>query len=119
MALSNQTEIPFVCVYMSSFTHSGPAICNPKDCSPPGSCVCGILQATILEWVVIPFSTGFFQTQGWNMCLPHWQADSLLLSQQGSPESPLRLLQIANIISDYITAQNKTLAGTASLSEIV
>ena len=79
----------------------------------------GILQATILEWVVIPFSRGFFQTQGWNMCLLHWQADILLLSRQGSPESPLRLLQIANIISDYITAQNKTLAGTVPLSEIV
>ena len=27
------------------------------DCSPPGSSVCGILQARILEWVAIPFST--------------------------------------------------------------
>ena len=26
-------------------------LCNPMDCSPPGSCVCGILQARILEWV--------------------------------------------------------------------
>ena len=26
------------------------------DCSPPGPSVCGILQARILEWVVIPFS---------------------------------------------------------------
>ena len=29
---------------------------NPMDCSPPGSSVCGILQARILEWVAIPFS---------------------------------------------------------------
>ena len=28
------------------------------DCSPPGSSVCGILQARILEWVVMPFSRG-------------------------------------------------------------
>ena len=28
------------------------------DCSPPGSCVHGILQATILESVAIPFSKG-------------------------------------------------------------
>ena len=37
---------------------SCPALCNPMDCSSPGSLVCGILQARILEWVVIPFSRG-------------------------------------------------------------
>ena len=31
-------------------------LCNPMDCSPPGSSVQGILQARILEWVTIPFS---------------------------------------------------------------
>ena len=29
------------------------------DCSPPGSSVCGILQARILEWVAISYSRGF------------------------------------------------------------
>ena len=32
--------------------------CNPVDCNLPGSSVCGILQARILEWVVIPLSRG-------------------------------------------------------------
>ena len=31
-------------------------LCDPRDCSPPGSSVHGILQARIPEWVVIPFS---------------------------------------------------------------
>ena len=31
-------------------------LCDPTDCSPPGSCVHGILQARILEWVAVPFS---------------------------------------------------------------
>ena len=31
------------------------------DCSPPGSSVHGILQATILEWVSVPFSRGSSQ----------------------------------------------------------
>ena len=31
-------------------------LCNPMDCSPPGSSIHGILQARILEWVAIPFS---------------------------------------------------------------
>ena len=31
-------------------------LCDPMDCSPPGSSVHGIFQARILEWVAIPFS---------------------------------------------------------------
>ena len=31
-------------------------ICDPTDCSPPGSSVHGILQARILEWVAISSS---------------------------------------------------------------
>ena len=30
-------------------------LCDPIDCSPPGSSVHGILQAGILEWVAISF----------------------------------------------------------------
>ena len=33
--------------------------CDPMDCSPLGSFVHGILQASILEWVAFPFSRGF------------------------------------------------------------
>ena len=31
-------------------------LCDPMDCSPPGSSDHGILQARILEWVAISFS---------------------------------------------------------------
>ena len=40
---------------------SCPTPCDPMDCSPPGSSVHGILQARILEWVAIPFSSGSYQ----------------------------------------------------------
>ena len=33
-----------------------PALCDPMDCSLPGSSAHGILQARILEWVAIPSS---------------------------------------------------------------
>ena len=33
-------------------------LCNPMDCSTPGSSVHGILQARILEWVAMPSSRG-------------------------------------------------------------
>ena len=37
-------------------TQSCLTLCNPMDCSPPGSSVHGILQARIPELVAIPFS---------------------------------------------------------------
>ena len=39
-----------------SVSQSCPALCNPTDCSPPGSFVHGIPQARILEWVAISSS---------------------------------------------------------------
>ena len=42
-------------------TQSCPALCDPMDCSLPGSAVRGILQARILEWVAISFSRGSSQ----------------------------------------------------------
>ena len=48
------------------------------DCSPPDS-VHGISQARILEWVANSFSRGIFPSQGSNLGLLHWQADSLPL----------------------------------------
>ena len=42
---------------VESLTQLCPTLCNPVDCSPPGSFIHGILQARILEWVAISFST--------------------------------------------------------------
>ena len=46
-------------------------LCEPIDCSPPGSSVHGILQAEILEWVAIPFSRESSQPrdQTWIFCI--------------------------------------------------
>ena len=38
--------------------HSCLTLCNPRDCSPPGSSVHGVLQPRILDWVAIPSSGG-------------------------------------------------------------
>ena len=42
-----------VCVLITQLC---PTLCDPMDCSPPGSSVHGILQARILVWMAIPFS---------------------------------------------------------------
>ena len=52
------TNTMIMSVQFSSVSQSCPILCNPMDCSPPGSSVHGILQARILEWIVIPFSRG-------------------------------------------------------------
>ena len=36
-------------------TQSCPTLCDPMDCSLPGSSVHGIFQARVLEWVAIAF----------------------------------------------------------------
>ena len=40
-------------------------LCDPTDCSPPGSSVHGILQARILEWVASPFPSGSSWPTAW------------------------------------------------------
>ena len=54
-----------VCVHTCSVSQSRPTLCNPMDCSLPGSSVQGILQARILEWVAVPFSRGSSQPRDW------------------------------------------------------
>ena len=41
-------------------TQSCPTLCDPMDCSLPGSTLHGILQARVLEWVAISFSMGVY-----------------------------------------------------------
>jgi len=44
-----------------SVSHLCPTLCEPMDCSLPGSSVHGISQARILQWVAIFFSRGSAQ----------------------------------------------------------
>ena len=46
--------LPVLCLV----TQSCLTVCDPMDCSPPGSSVHGILQAGILEWVAKPSFKG-------------------------------------------------------------
>ena len=59
-------------------------LCNPEDCSPPGSSVHGILQARILEWFFHFLLQGIFPIQGSNPRLLHCGQILYCLSHQGS-----------------------------------
>ena len=50
---------------------SCPTLCNPMDCSLPGSSVHGILQARILEWGCHVLLQGIFLTQRSNLHFLH------------------------------------------------
>ena len=66
---------------------SCPTLCDPTDCSPPGSSVRGIFQARIWSGLPCP-SPGIFPTQRSNprlSCLLYWQGGSLLLASPGKP----------------------------------
>ena len=51
---------PCVCLV----TQSCPTLCDPMDCSPPGSSVHGIFEAGILEWIAIFFLQGNLSDPG-------------------------------------------------------
>ena len=63
---------------------------QPKDKSPPGFSICGILKARILGCVAIPFLQGVFLTQGLNMGLLHCGQILNHLSHQGRPYMYIR-----------------------------
>ena len=42
-----------------------PALCDPMDCSPPGSSVHGFIQSRILKWVAMPSSRQSSRPRDW------------------------------------------------------
>ena len=65
-----------------SFAQWWPALCDPMDCSPPGSSMHEIFSDKNTG-VGCPFLLqGIFPTQKSNLCLLHWQVDSLALNHQ-------------------------------------
>ena len=46
------------CPHECSVSQSCPTLCDPMDSNPPGTCVHGISQARILEWIAMPYSRG-------------------------------------------------------------
>ena len=75
-----------VCMCLQSL-QSRLILCDPMDCSLPGSPVHGFLQAKILEWVTVPSSRGSSHPgiEPMSPGSPALQPNSLLLSHGESP----------------------------------
>jgi len=72
------------------------SVCNPIDCSPPGSSVHGILQARILQWFAMPFSRGSSWSRDhiWVSCIAGrfftiWATSKVPYTRKDSPPFPL------------------------------
>ena len=79
-----QTRVLTVCV-CAKLLQSCLTICDPMNCSPPGSSFHGILHATIVEWVAISLLQGNLSKTGMEPTSPSspaLQVDALSLSHQ-------------------------------------
>ena len=96
-------SVGHVCMCAQSL-QSGPTLCEPMDSSPLGSSVPGILQARLLEWVVMPSSREpapprdrirvsciagrFFTAEPlWKPPVSHWSHKTIYEETQGTPWS--------------------------------
>ena len=57
MALESTGECTSAAAAAAKSLQSCPTLCDPRDSSPPGSPVPGILQARTMEWGAICFSS--------------------------------------------------------------
>ena len=71
----------------SEVVQSCPILCDPMECSLPGSSIHGIFQARVLEWVVISFSRGSSRPSDWTWvscivgrCFTIWATREVSLS---------------------------------------
>ena len=86
----------------SEIAQSCLTLCDPTDCSLPGSSVHGIFHARVLEWVAISFSRGSSQPRDWTWvlhaagrCFTLWATGEAQghLKSILTPEPPVLLLR--------------------------
>ena len=76
---------------------SWPTLCDPVDCSLPGSSVHGIFQARILDWVAIPFSRGSSWLRDWTQV--SWIAGRFLAAE--SSGKPCSIINHPKYLKDW------------------
>ena len=71
--------------YLPVHAQSCLTLCDPMDCSLPGSSICGILQARIVEWVAMSSSRDLPDPgiKPMSPVSPALQANSLLAEPSG------------------------------------
>ena len=97
-----------------------PTVCDPMDCSPPGSSVHGILQARILEWVAISFSSGprFVRILHYNPSCEstYWKVSSRSVTEEVESDCEnscvmrfINVVRVLKSLSDFWVSPNKSM----------
>ena len=106
----SQLSAPFYCCLVAKLC---PTLCDPMNCSPPGSM--GFSRQEY--WSGLPFSSPrIFPTQRSNLRLLHWLADSLSLSHQGILPAPIKLIKYSTLLNVSATNQCQAQPGHQALS---
>ena len=84
-----------------SVTQLCPTLCDPMDCSPPGSSVHGVLQARILEWVAISFSRGSSWPRDWTWVS---RIAGRFFNHLSHQEAPITSLRGSNKINSHMNS---------------
>ena len=96
--------LPIFLQVFAKLLQSCPTLCDPMDCSPPGSSAHGVIQARILKWVAMPSSRG----SSWPRDQTHFCYVSCIGRQVlypsrllGSPRSVYLFVNNRNIVLDF------------------
>ena len=96
---------------------SCPTVCNPMDCSRPGSSVHEIFQASILEWAAILSFRGSFLIHGSSPGLLHCRQILYHLGHQESPRECMigkSFSRVRLFVTPWATALQASLSTTNS-----
>ena len=85
--LEKEMKIKYILlqIVMCLVAQSCPILCDPMDCSPPGSSVHGDSLGKNIGMGCHAVLQGNFPTQGWNPGLPNCRRILYRLNHQGSP----------------------------------
>ena len=94
-------------------------LCNPRNCSLPGSSVHRIFQARIVEWVTISFSRGSSQPRGRMQvsCIAGWARGKLKTTWM-FPVRELWQLIMAYLMECFATIEIKNMWPTNPTPEL-
>ena len=91
-----------LCAVLYLVAQSCPALCNPRDCSPPGSSVHGDSAGKNTGVGCHALLQGIFLTQGSNPGLPHCRWIPYHLSHQGSPLLTISSAQLLSCVRLFV-----------------
>ena len=92
----------------SQVTQSCPTLCDPMDCSLPGSSVLEIFQARVLEWVAISFSYEDFK-------LIHRTSVHI----EAAPEEAIRLWEAGSPFLCLESALSKNISFSSQVASLI